>query len=303
MYVVIDIGSNTVRFVLYKLEGKEIHSVLNKKAAIGLAGYIDASGNLSPSGVDRLLECLTDFSEILSCIQYKKLYVFATASLRHVKNSSEVLALVEKRLDFKVEILSGEEEARLDYYGAKKEMPYPEGLVVDVGGGSTELVFFRGDAVLSAVSLPVGSMNLYTDFCEGLFPTQSEMEKISFHVKDLLEKHAAKSGEFSATRMVSVGGSGRGVYHYIQKKKKIAVMGREYPVGHLDVLLQAACGSQKRYTKTILKVAADRIHTFTPGLLVLRQISAYYGVSSIVSSDYGVREGYLLQALEQEGVL
>lgn len=304
MYAVIDIGSNTVRFVLYKVEQGGLHSVLNKKAAIGLAGYVDEEKNLSLSGVDRLVEALLDFQALLSIISYEKLFVFATASLRNIKNTKEVLRTVKDRTNIAIEVLDGEEEATLDYFGAKKQMPHDSGLMVDIGGGSTELAFFHGESLLSVTSLNLGSMKLYTEFCGDLFPTVSETDEISYYVKKKLEEFAPKPGEFKAEHLCSIGGSSRAIYNYIQKKKKIAVMGRDYPVSHLDVLVQAAAkGKRKKYAKTIIKVAADRIHTFTPGLLVLKEIVEYYDVKTITSSDYGVREGYLLRELEKIGVL
>lgn len=303
MYAVIDIGSNTLRMVLYKVENEEIISVLNKKAAIGLASYINEDQKLRNTGIQKLIESLKMFQEILDYVKYDKLYIFATASLRNIKNTEEVLKEIKVATSLDVEVLSGEDEATLDFYGAKTQMPYEEGFMADIGGGSTELAFFDKTGLKSVVSLPIGSLNLYTNHVDGILPSEKEMKEIRKITRKTLEESAPKSGEFATKYLVSVGGTARAAYSYIQSKKKIEVLGTEYPKTHLDVLINAAQGKVKKFTKKVLKVAPDRIHTFTPGLVMFHEIAEYYDVELIVSSQYGVREGYLHQKLSQEGKL
>lgn len=303
MYAVIDIGSNTIRLVLYKVEQGEIRSVLNKKEAVGLAGYINEEHCLSARGCEILVKTLLELKEILGYINHKELFAFGTASLRNIKNTQDVLKEVKLRTGISVEILSGEEEATLDYFGARQQMPYSDGLMVDIGGGSTELAFFQQGTLCSVVSLPIGSLNMYTKFVGNLLPNKEEMENIAERTRQFLEELAPKPEEYSVEHVCGVGGSIRAMYHYVQSKKKIEVLGREYPAEHLDILMSAASGPVKKYTKTILKVAPDRLHTFTTGLVMFREITSYYQVKNIVTSSYGVREGYLFGKLQEQGIL
>ena len=163
MYAIIDIGSNTIRMVLYKVIDNEIQQMLNSKIPAGLAGYIDNNNMLSKKGILKAIEALSKFETILESVDVKEVHAFATASLRNISNSEEVLAEIKKHCSFDIEIISGKEEALYDYYGTMKSISSGNGLLVDVGGGSTELVYFENGTLLSTCSIPVGSLNMYTN--------------------------------------------------------------------------------------------------------------------------------------------
>ena len=140
MYAVIDIGSNTIRLVLYKIENNQIKSLLNKKSPAGLAGYINKDRCLKKSGIRKAVAVLSEFKEILDHMTIQEVFPFATASLRNINNAPEVLEAIRENCGFEVRILSGEEEAIFDYYGALQAMEMDKGLLTDIGGGSTEIV-------------------------------------------------------------------------------------------------------------------------------------------------------------------
>ena len=132
MYAIIDIGSNTIRMVLYKVINNEIQQMLNSKIPAGLAGYIDNNNMLSKKGILKAIEALSKFQIILESVAVKEVHAFATASLRNISNSEEVLAEIKKHFSFDIEIISGKEEALYDYYGAMKSISSGNGLLVDV---------------------------------------------------------------------------------------------------------------------------------------------------------------------------
>ena len=135
MYAVIDIGSNTIRLVLYKIENNQIKSLLNKKSPAGLAGYINKDHCLKKSGIRKAVAVLSEFKEILDHMTIQEVFPFATASLRNINNAPEVLEAIRENCGFEVRILSGEEEAIFDYYGALQAMEMDKGLLTDIGGG------------------------------------------------------------------------------------------------------------------------------------------------------------------------
>ena len=151
MYAVIDIGSNSMRLVLYKLADGEPRQMLNSKQPAGLAGYIDKEQQLTPRGVQKAVEVLQRFQAILDSVHPKRVYVFATASLRNIINTQEVLEEIRRICGLEVRVLTGQEEAIFDYFGALRTLNGPDGLLVDIGGGSTEA---------GAVSRPAGDLRL-----------------------------------------------------------------------------------------------------------------------------------------------
>lgn len=185
-YVMMDIGSHSIRLALYREAGDRFELLHKEKRMVGLAGYVRA-GILEPRGVEAVVHCLSDFREIYTrgfggadirssvsqcggiADTQMEVMVLATASLRNIANAEEVKCEILSRTGFSVIVLSGEQEAIFGYIGAREDlrrsgMPLGKrGAYADVGGGSTELVFFSGDEIAGTYSLPVGALNLYHD--------------------------------------------------------------------------------------------------------------------------------------------
>ena len=177
LYCVIDIGSNTIRLVIYTLEDGQLRQALSSKATAGLAGFVE-DGALSEEGIERMLGVLRRFRGVLSLLPDCKVYPFATASLRGLSNTQDILERVERETGFKIDVITGREEAILDYRGAVGRMQERSGVLVDIGGGSTELVFFRSREVIAARSLPLGSLSLFNRFVSGVIPDKQELREM-----------------------------------------------------------------------------------------------------------------------------
>lgn len=151
-----DLGSNTVRMSVYDVdEEKKFQMLFSEKQMAGLASYID-KGLLSAEGIDKACQVLRAFSGLLRQFDMTEMKVFATASLRNIDNTAEAVAAIRDRTGLEVDVISGETEARLDYYGAMLDSGIRDGSMFDIGGGSTEIVSVRQGIIQSAQSLPVG---------------------------------------------------------------------------------------------------------------------------------------------------
>ena len=102
MYGVIDIGSNTIRMVIYKTENGEIKAVLNKKTVAGLVGYVNKKNNLSEKGINRVVEVLSEYKDVTDSIMIDGVYVFATAIFRNIGNKDDVLAIIKEKVEYTV---------------------------------------------------------------------------------------------------------------------------------------------------------------------------------------------------------
>ena len=128
---------------------------------MGLAGYIE-NGVLTEEGMYRAADTIGAFIGVLSKFQIQNVSVFATASLRNAINQEEAVRFIEERTGHRVEVISGDEEARLDFIGATQFLSVQDGVLVDIGGGSTEVVLFAGGRISNLTSIPMGSLNMYT---------------------------------------------------------------------------------------------------------------------------------------------
>ncbi len=301
MYGVIDIGSNTIRLVVYKIEDEKNVPMINKKKSVGLAGYISSDNLLKKKGIEKAIEVLKEFQEIIAHMKIKEVFPFATASIRNIKNTEEVLQEIKKETDFDVVILSGEEEATFDYYGAIQSVKIHDGLLVDIGGGSTELVFFKNKEVIKTTSLPIGSLNLYKKYVENLLPTNKDLKDIKQHTKELLKDIKPPKKDISLEIICGVGGTIRATKKLL--KNMDIISSSEYKASHIDDLFEALKDDKKNFYQNLLETSPDRIHTFLTGLMIFDTIINYYDSKTIITSRYGVREGYLYYLLEERGVI
>lgn len=290
MYGIIDIGSNTMRLSCYRVVDRSLVTIFHKKATAGLAGYVDENKNLSKEGIDKAIKTLKDFQKIVMCVGLDNLYVIATASFRNVENTEEIITQIFQETGLNVRVLSGEEEAICDFNGARYNDRLEEGMVVDIGGGSTELVPFSGDNVKRAVSIPLGSLNLFSKCVEDLFPNKSEEMAIRARVRRELDKL-----DIEAKReILGVGGSNRSCLKLYNDYYKLEDSNREMDCEKIHEMLQDFCINHKKVMKRILKLVPDRIHTVIPGMLVLDEIISYYKCRKVKVSNWGVREGYMI---------
>ncbi|MBU5626942.1 phosphatase [Oscillibacter sp. MSJ-2] len=298
MYAVIDIGSNTIRLVLYRVVDGEIHQMLNSKAAAGLVGYIDEKNCLSAKGIRKAVTVLNRFLQTLKSVEVEHFFAFATASLRNINNTEEVLDALWAECGVRVRVLTGDEEAVFDYFGAIKSLAVSDGLMVDVGGGSTELVLFARGEVVATRSLPMGSLSLYTAYVHGIVPTKKELDQIAEHAARLLRPVDFPGGEQPTAVLCGVGGTARASCQLSDELFDETSGYGGYPCRRMKKILKLVKSDRGKLVPAMIKAAPDRLHTLLPGLAVLQAVAERYGCRQFTASPYGVREGYLLYMLE-----
>ncbi len=294
MYGVIDIGSNTIRLSLYKKTNNSIVPMLHKKNMTGLANYVTKDGELSEKGLNKAIRVLAVSKEILSNLEVKDVFIFATASFRNVKNTKEILRSVTEATGYEVDIISGEQEAMYDYVAASHFMDLSDGLLVDIGGGSTELVFYADGKVKKALSMPIGSLNLYSNFVKDIFPTAKELQKIEEKIKSELD-----NADFQDTckNICGIGGTIRSAKRLNNEMFDLSDKNKVISTSNINKMLEDFTTDRKLAVQKIIKFAPDRIHTIIPGMIILNMISKKYCSESILVSDNGIREGYLYSKL------
>lgn len=300
MYGIIDIGSNTIRLTVYKIHNKEIQLILNKKHMTGLAGYVNLQGYLTENGINKAIYDLLDFKTILSNFEMKNVFVFATASLRNIKNTIDATKRIEEATGFSIDLISGEQEAHYDFHGATKALNLNRGLLVDIGGGSTELVYFHNGAIDKAISMPFGSLSLYKQFVSDIIPNENEILRMKKFVKNEIKKVEI---ECESPQICGVGGSIRGCLKLNRELFSIDPLSLEMEPLHLKRLVKQFSKHRSYAVDNILKVTPERIHTIVPGMTILQTIVKRYDAINICVSPYGIREGYLYKKLEEMHIL
>lgn len=293
----IDIGSNSMRLTLYETEGVGFKILFKEKIMAGLAGYVE-QGILSQEGIECAYQGLLDFRETLESLDVQRVAVFATASLRNIRNTAEAVAAIKTVTGYDVEVISGQEEALFGYTGAMQEVSLTTGAFLDIGGASTEIVSFDRGAPLASVSLPIGSLNLYQQCVKRLLPGEGSLRRIQRAITQEMERNDLFSfGHCPA--LVCVGGTARAILKLARKRFELPRACQSVQREQLDELCDLLYRGERAASDLVLKVAPERIHTIVPGAMILQNLFQHFDTDEMIVSKYGVREGYLCQRVLQ----
>ncbi|MBR7781449.1 Ppx/GppA phosphatase family protein [Undibacterium luofuense] len=160
MFAAVDLGSNSFRMHIARHEGSAIRILKTAREPIRLAAGLDKDGNLTEEAMQRATACLARFAEVLAAYPVESVRVVATNTVRIAKNVADWLPGAEAAIGHPIEVISGEEEGRLIYLGVCNTVPVPgeRRLVMDIGGGSTEVILGRGHEILNVESFSIGTV-------------------------------------------------------------------------------------------------------------------------------------------------
>ena len=292
---VIDIGSNSVRLTLYRIEKKNFSILFREKIMAGLAGYVE-EGALSEEGNRCACDTLLEFRQTLETLGINRVAVFATASLRNISNTDAAINEIEASTGFSVEVIGGEEEALLGYFGAMQELNVSGGVFVDVGGASTEIVTFENGNVVTSASFHLGSLSLYRKCVKNIIPGEGSLRRIKAAIDEEIDNDGIMS-EGKRSPMICVGGTARAALKLAVKYFGLPEGSCSITSSQFEQLCDMLCCGDRKAVDLILRTEADRIHTIIPGMMILKYILAHSGSEEIIVSKYGVREGYLCQKI------
>lgn len=291
---VIDIGSNSIRLVVYEGLVRSPTIFFNEKMLAGLGRGIVSTGKLDPEAVTRSIEEFRRFRALSEQAGAVNLHVVATAAAREAKNGPDFITRAEKILGTSIKVLSGREEAYFSALGVIAGFYKPDGVVGDLGGGSLELVDLAGQQIGDGITLPLGGLRLQE------MAKNSLLQATKIARQELSTAKLLKSGEGRA--FYTVGGTWRNL-------ARLHMHATGYPLGVMhhyemdvaqsaDFLTVVADGNIERMAG-IDAVSKSRRGLLAYGAIVLREIIERMKPSKIVLSATGVREGYLYSLLSR----
>jgi exopolyphosphatase/guanosine-5'-triphosphate,3'-diphosphate pyrophosphatase len=290
---VIDVGSNSVRLVIYRVDGRALWTIYNEKVVAGLGKDLTASRRLSPEGVEAAVGALRRFRAVLDGWRAEEVTACATAAVREAADGKAFLKRVKDETGLEVRTLSGEEEARYAALGVICGQPDAEGVVGDLGGSSLELVRLNGVAHIEGVTLPLGPFALGA-------PKPLNVERTRRVIDDRLSPLANR---FASPEFHAVGGAWRNLaLLHMQLADYPLHVAHQYEIGRSDGLdLARFVQRQSRSSlEGIEGLSKKRYDTLPYAALVLERLIERLGIERIVISAYGVREGLLWEAMPPE---
>lgn len=296
LYAVIDIGSSIIKYKIFSYSNETLEPVIINDKTTGLISY-RKEDKLTEEGIIVLLKTLNEFITYSEKLNVDKSYFFATASLRNIQNHEEVLKIVKEKLNVDITILSGEEEAKHSFNSINwVKIPKEDGLLVDIGGGSSEVSIFNNKTPIEQKSIPLGVLNIYNKYVSLLLPTPEEQELI---IKEIREKIIELN--FMKTSKEYLYGIGKTI---VILKKLFDYLGIEneeniIEIKDIDKVLNQFSTNSKENFVPLLLVDSERVHTMIPSLLIIKAISLEFNIKKVYVCNVTLQDGLILDIIEK----
>ncbi len=292
MFAAVDLGSNSFRLHIGFHDGDAIRIVKSAREPVRLGAGMDAEGNLTADARDAALRCLRNFNAILAEHPLEAVRVVATNTLRVANDAAEFLPLAEAAIGYPIEIISGEEEGRLIYMGVASALAdrMEDRLVIDIGGGSTEIVLGRGPDILHVESFSIGTVGQSASFFPGGCVDEAAFEAATFSARSLFEdaapaydpalwSHAyGTSGTIRAlAEVIAMNGIGDGTMSF----SSLAAL--------KTVFVEAGSASKAG----LQGVKQERLPAILGGLAIMLAVMEELGVKRLTAVNAGLRIGVL----------
>ncbi|KAF0138606.1 MAG: exopolyphosphatase / guanosine-5'-triphosphate 3'-diphosphate pyrophosphatase, partial [Rhodospirillaceae bacterium] len=289
---IIDIGSNSVRLVVYDGMQRMPLPLFNEKVVCALGQGLERTGCLNPDGVKLAFTVITRFMQLTRAMGVERLDVLATAAVRDAHDGATFVAELEQRCQVSVRVLRGAEEAELAALGVLCAGPGARGVVADLGGGSLELVTVADGAPGCSATLPLGVLRLADAVTGNMVMAQA-----------LIDRHLAPLDWLSAGQgevLYAVGGAWRTV-------ARLCIHQSGYPLHVLDnftlscdqagKLIPAIAGLNRKTFEKMIGVSGKRLPYLSLATMVLERLLAIIQPTRLVFSVYGMREGQFFKTM------
>jgi exopolyphosphatase / guanosine-5'-triphosphate,3'-diphosphate pyrophosphatase len=289
---VIDIGSNSVRLVIYEGAVRAPAPLFNEKVLCGLGRSVATTGRLGDDGVARALAALTRFGAVARVLGVKNLWALATAAVRDAADGPAFIARGEAACGCRIQILSGEREAELAAQGIHMGFTSPDGVAADLGGGSLELIDIVGAGLRNAVTLPLGGLRLIDTSGNKL---ERAIETVDAELARVNWLQSGRGRTFYA-----VGGTWRALakLHMVANNYPLRVMhGYQIPAREVADFCEDVRKGRKVDGLEAISKARREVLPF--GALTLERVLKKMEPKTVVFSVFGIREGLLYSLLSE----
>jgi len=291
-YAAVDLGSNSFHLVISRYNHGEFTVIDRQREVVRLAAGLDENNNLSEEVAERALRCLAQFGQLLASLPADNIRAVGTNALRRLSGKNKFLERAERSLGHSIEIIAGREEARLIYLGVSKWSSSKDEsrLVIDIGGGSTEIIAGKGDIAHCRESLEVGCVVMNREFFDDGKLSQKRFDK-AILAAELAIQPVVKQFRMQGWSQV-IGCSGT------MKSMALAMVqgglsNHNIRKDGLQALLQQAIDAEHLDNLSVPGVSRDRLPVFAGGLSILIALFDLFDIQEMSVSDIALREGVL----------
>jgi exopolyphosphatase/guanosine-5'-triphosphate,3'-diphosphate pyrophosphatase len=288
----VDLGSNSFHMVVARRSNGQLVIIDRLREMVRLGGGVDDEGRLDRATAARAIACLERFGHRLVDMRANRVRVVGTSALRRARNRQAFLERAGAAIGHPIEVISGREEARLIYSGVVHTLPRIEGrrLVIDIGGGSTELIIGKDKEPQQLESLNMGCVLMSNEFFSDGRITAKRFEKARLAARQELEP---VQRAFRARGWSSVAGSSGTVHAIFDAQREIRPRSTAITRGGLEELIEVLVSARDTSAIPLESLSEERRAVFAGGLAVMAEIFARLGIREMRVADGAMREGVL----------
>ncbi|HEY8082982.1 MAG TPA: Ppx/GppA phosphatase family protein [Solirubrobacterales bacterium] len=302
---VIDVGTNSTRLLVADVEGRQVSEVERHSRVTRLGRGVDLSGQLSGEAIEAACEAIADYVSICHETGATTIDVIATSAVRDATNGSAFVAELRERFALAPRVLAGEEEAQLTYLGATSErLPVEPTLVLDIGGGSTELVIGTGKDISFHTSLQAGVVRHTERHLSTDPPTTAELESLAADIRALVEAAVVDQVAESPRAAIAVAGTPTSLAAMemeLDPYDPKRVHGHVLSLQSIQRLLSQLASAPLAERVQIVGLHPDRAPTIVAGVVILIEAMRIFGLDSIEVSEHDILYGSAIAAPQRAG--
>jgi exopolyphosphatase/guanosine-5'-triphosphate,3'-diphosphate pyrophosphatase len=284
----VDLGTNSTRLLVADVADSRVDEVTRRLQITRLGEGVDERRRLLPLPIARVRNCLADFRRELESLGVERTLAIGTSALRDAENGEAFLGEIEWSYGFATQLLSGHDEALLTFRGVTAGRTVSEGtLIVDVGGGSTELVLGGPDGVAFHTSLDIGCVRMTERFCD-------DLEACAAHVRTALPDLEPRSAIGVAGTVTSLAALDLGLVEYDPDRVHGHVLSRDAVEDQLERLAALPLVERRR----VPGLEPERAPVIVAGAVIVREVLARYGLGALEASERDILHGAALAAAE-----
>lgn len=294
---IIDLGSNSARLVLAEITDDGYFRVFDQlKDTVRLSHDMERDGFLKPVRVAQTIKTLKSFKRLCDAYGVEKIISVATAAVRRAKNQKSFLEEVYVTCGIKLRVLTHEEEGLLVYTGVINSMDIPKGLIIDIGGGSTNLIYYNRRNIIEHETLPFGAVTLTDLFANDNMSSEEQTHAIEEFFTEQLSKLSWLKDIDPETKLIGVGGSFRNLARISKRVRKYPLDAIHYytlPITDLNNVYDMVRVLDLDKKKKIKGLTTSRADIFQSALAVMKSFTDNTNFGEITISGSGLREGML----------
>lgn len=298
----IEIGTNSTKFIIAQLNENGAVEVITRTSTVNrLSSGMYPENNLKPEAIEKGIEIIGNLIKESNAQGAKMVSIFSTSVLRDAGNKEAFIGKVKELFGIDINVISGEEEAQLAYMACREvvENKSQKFSVIDIGGGSTEIIIGNGTVIEQKISLDVGAVRLTEMFVSHDPIEDSEVEQMTAYIEKQINER--ESLDLSGLQLVGTGGTIKTLgtlFYQKEHSKEKSINGKVIKKHEIELLFSMLKLLNIESKKKLIGLNPKRADVITSGIKILLSVMDKFNIEEIKISSQGVLEGFIAQYLQ-----